>query len=488
MIGKLIKLQDFRWKRILLIQPNYRTKGWDYYNMNFPPINLTYIASYLTDLPVEVEILDAKANNLNNKQIKKKIEKFNPDLVGISVFVSAAINICNEIARIVKEVNHNCIVVYGGRHPTFLSEETLKCEEVDILVRGEGEFTFRELIQKGTPENINGVSYKSNGSIIHNPNRPLMNKEEYANIRFPARDLTKKNKYRMFTVRLETVETSRGCPYSCKFCTTHVFNNHLWRPRPVDKIIKELKLLSYNKKITDIFFVDDNLTANTKRIESLCDKIIECKKNKEMNDFKFFAQIRVDNLVSAPLMVKKMAEAGFWVVFIGIESVNENSLKDMRKGFSFNKVLKGLKILHENNIITIGNLIIGVDLNATEEEIKKEIEFMQKVDVDMISYVLLTPFPGSETLKELDEKGLVLTKDWSKYTVFDPVIKTFKLSPKQLRDLLYYSFRKLRYINNYRGLASRIIKSRGISFVLNPRRIISFINIFLKTRTLFKEF
>lgn len=477
---------SYKWKRILLIKPNYRTTGWDYYNMDFPPINLTSIASYLTDLEVEVNILDAKILNLNYRKLKKKIAKFNPDLVGVSVFVSASINLCYDVARAVKEVNPDCVVVFGGRHPTWVPEETLGVKEVDYLVRGEGELTFRELIINGSPENINGISYKSNGKIVHNPDRALL--QDFANIRFPARHLTKGNKYKMFTVRLETIETSRGCPHKCVFCTTHKFNNGLWRPRPVDRIITELKMISHNRRITDIFFVDDNLTANTNRIIELCDKIIKCKEKREINDFKFFAQIRVDSVVKSPEMVKKMAEAGFWVVFIGVESVSEETLKEMNKGLTFDKVLDGLKILHDNDILVIGNLIIGVNLNASEEDMKKEMQFIKDVDIDIVSYVLLTPFPGSDTLKELEEKNLVITKDWSKYTVFDPVIRTNKLNPKELYDLLYYSFRELKYFNHYRQIISRIKKTRGLSFLLNPRRWLAMMNSFLKVRPLFMEF
>jgi len=483
---KVLKKQNFHWKRILLIKPNYRTTGWDYYNMEFPPINLTYIASYLTDLNVKVEILDSKVKKLTFNQIRKKVEKYDPDIVGISVFVTAALKNSCIIAKIIKEVNPNCTVVFGGRHPTFEPDSIISINEVDMVVRGEGELTFRELIIKGTPKNVKGISYKSNGKVIHNPNRLLI--KDFENIRFPARELTKNNKYKMFTVRLETVETSRGCPYTCKFCTTHIFNNNLWRPRPVEKIIKELKIISQNRKITDIFFVDDNLTVSTTRIEKLCDRIIECKQKKEINDFKFFAQIRVDSIVKSPQMVKKMAKAGFWVVFIGIESVNEESLKEMRKGFEFNKVVKALRILHENNIIVIGNLIIGVDLEETEEEVIKEIKFMKTVDVDIVSFVLLTPFPGSDTFKELDKQGLIISKDWSKYTVFHPVIKTHQLSPEQLYDLLYFAFRELKYVKNLKNLGYRVIKTRGLFFLINPRRFLSFINSFLKMRSLFKEY
>lgn len=95
---EILKYQNLHWKNFLLIKPNYRTIGWDYYNMDFPPINLTYIASYLID--VDVEILDTKVRNLSTYQIKKKIEKFNPDIVGISVFVSAALKTSLNITKI----------------------------------------------------------------------------------------------------------------------------------------------------------------------------------------------------------------------------------------------------------------------------------------------------------------------------------------------------------------------------------------------------
>ncbi len=475
-----------QFKRILLIKPNYRgCEAWFHFiKVNFPPLNLTYIASYLVDLDVEVEILDAKVKNLSYKQIRKKIEKYKPDIVGISVFVSAAINICYDIAKIVKDYNQNCTVVFGGRHPTFVPDETLRVDEVDIVVRGEGELTFKELIFKGTPENVKGLSYRFNGKIIHTLDRPLIN---YSKVRFPARHLVKNNNYSMFKVRIETVETSRGCPYSCKFCTTPIINNGLWRSRPVENIISELKIISQNRRISDIFFVDDNITANTKRFESLCERIIECKKNNEINDFKFNSQIRLDALLKSPQLAKKMAEAGFWMILTGIESIREKTQKNLRKGLAFDKVLKALEILHNNNIIVSGNMIIGGDLNSTEKEIREDIKFLHKVDIEFIPFSLLTPFPGSITLKELEEKKLVITKDWSKYTILTPVIKTYKLSPEQLSKLLIYSYKELKYLNKPGRMILRVIKTRGAMFGLNPIRFLSLVLSYLKMKVFYKK-
>ncbi|MFX1452242.1 MAG: radical SAM protein, partial [Promethearchaeota archaeon] len=205
-------------------------------------------------------------------------------------------------------------------------------------------------------------------------------------------------------------------------------------------------------------------------------------------DFKFLAQVRADSIVKSPQMVKKMAEAGFWGVEIGIESVNEDTLRDMKKGLTFNKVLKALKILNDNNIIIQGSIIIGSDLNATKKEVINEIKFMKKIDVDILASDILTPFPGTEITKELEEKKLILTKDWSKYTFTNPVIKTYQLSPKELQELLYYSFRQVRTLYKLRGISLKILKTRGLLFMLNPIRMTSWFNAYISINIIKNSF
>lgn len=478
---------NLKWKKVLLIMPNYRMREANRFIQRiYPPTGLMYIASYLTDLNVEVKIIDAKIENLNNQELKTRITEYNPDIVGVSVLVCSSINICNDIAKMVKKINKNSTVVFGGRQPSMMPEKALKLEEVDIIVRGEGELTFRELILKGSPINVNGISYKSNGRVIHNPDRELM--KNLNNLRYPARNLIKNNNYTLLGMKIDTIQTSRGCPHRCRFCTTPISMNGSWRPRPVDSIITELKIISQNRKITDIIILDDNLTANTKRIEELCSKIIQCKKKGEMNDFKFYAQIRVDSILKAPQMIKKMSEAGFWSVLIGIESVNDETLKDMKKRMTFNEVVKAIQILHSYNISVFGSVIIGFDLNATEEDIIKEINYMKKINVDILVLNLLTPYPGTPIYKELEEKGFIITKDWTKYTPFKPVYRTSQLSSEKLQELLQYAFKHHAYHKNAAGFVSRMIKARGFTFVFNPKRIISTIYALLKANISLNKF
>jgi radical SAM superfamily enzyme YgiQ (UPF0313 family) len=437
----------------------------------YPPIGLLYLASYLSDLNVEVNIIDAKCHNLSYEELRKKIEAYNPDLVGISVLVSASINVCNGIAKIVKEVKKETTVVFGGRHVTALIEDTLSFKEVDVVVRGEGELTFRELVINGVGRSVKGISYKLDEKIIHNPDRALMKKLD--TLRYPARDLIKENKYKLLGMKIETIQTSRGCPHKCRFCTTPISNEGSWRPIPVENIMTDLKRISQNRRITDIIIVDDNFAVSTKRIEELCIEIIEGKKKGELNDFKFYAQIRVDTILRAPKMIKLMREAGFWSVLIGIESVNNDTLKDMKKKISLRDTLKAIKILHNHDIIVYGSMIIGFDLEATEEDIIKEINFMENVDVDIIVLNVLTPYPGTPIFKDLDDKNLIVTKDWEKYVPFKPVIRTSQISSQKLNELMRYAFEKHAYYKRFLGFILRTIATRGISFVLNPFRIMS---------------
>ncbi|MBA7541812.1 hypothetical protein ES705_34128 [subsurface metagenome] len=219
----------------------------------------------------------------------------------------------------------------------------------------------------------------------------------------------------------------------------------------------------------------------------MCERIIECKKTNEINDFKFNSQIRLDALLKSPQLVKKMADAGFWMILTGIESIREKTQKNLRKGLAFDKVLKALEILHNNNIIVSGNMIIGGDLNSTEKEIRDDIKFLSKVDIEFLPFSILTPFPGSITLKELEEKNLVITKDWSKYTILTPVIKTCKLSPEKLRNLLIYSYKELKYLNHPGRMILRVIKTRGIMFVLNPISFLSLVISHLKMKVFYKK-
>ncbi|MFX1275122.1 MAG: B12-binding domain-containing radical SAM protein [Promethearchaeota archaeon] len=469
------------WNKILLVVTNYKTPGYDFYDSAFPPLALEYIAAHVEDL-VEVKILDTKAGNLGYKKIIKEFEKYKPDLVGFTVPVTSAITTVLAHAKLAKQVL-NCTTVIGGWHPTLAVEETLSSPWIDILVRGEGENTFRELIEKGSPEGVKGLSYKVNGVMIHNEDRPFI--KDINTLKFPARNLVNNYKYRAFYLKCDAIETSRGCPQGCRFCSTHVVYKRKWRARSVENIIQELELISKNRRISDVFFVDDNILVNMNRIGKMCIEIIKAKREGRIKKrLRFFFQGRLDSMARHPKIVKLMALAGFWLVLVGVEATDNNRLKKVEKGCKIEQIRKGIEVLHENGIIVMGNVIIGANLDDSIDDVFVTIKKTRELTLDIPSFTLLTPFPSTEFYREMKERNLLLTEDYSKFNWLNPVIKTTNFSSSVLKKLLFLGFY---YIGFYGGswsnkitVLKRIARARGFRFFLNPYRISRGINAYLK--------
>ncbi|MBD3197566.1 MAG: radical SAM protein [Candidatus Lokiarchaeota archaeon] len=471
-----------KWNKILLVNPNYKTTGYDFYDSAFPPLALQYLAAYVKDF-VDVKILDTKALNFNLRDFYIRLKEQKPDMVGLTVPVTSAINHVLEYAKIAKKLG--CTVVIGGWHPTLAVEQTLSSPWIDILVRGEGELTFQELIKKGTPENVAGLSYKINGKKIHNEDRPFI--KDLNTLKFPARELVKDYEYKVANLTCDAIETSRGCPQGCKFCSTHVVYKKSWRPRSVENIMKELKLISKNKKIQDVFLVDDNILVNIKRMKRLCIEIIKAKSRGEIRkSLYFFFQARLDKMGRFPEVTKLMGKAGFWLVLVGVEATDNARLEKVNKNCKIDEIKKGIKALHDSGIVIMGNVIIGVNLDDNLDDILKTIMKTKRLTLDLPSFTLLTPFPATGFYEEVKGKNLLLTEDYSMFNWLNPVIKTDNFSPEALKKLLFFGFY---YVSFYGGglknklrLLKRVLRKRGITFIFSIGRFIKMVNAYFGWR------
>ncbi|MHA1751884.1 MAG: B12-binding domain-containing radical SAM protein [Candidatus Helarchaeota archaeon] len=464
------------WKRLLLINTNI----WSNLitdNFNLPPLGLEYLVSYVRDL-IKVEILDARNFRMSYQKIENYIKSYKPDIVGINCNFTCGINAAFETARLVKEkYNPECPVIFGGWHPTLKPDECLKNPWVDAIILGEGELTLRELIKKGSFENVDGIFYKKEGKIVHNKERQLI--ENLDDLKFPYRENRKFKKFQMFNIPVDTIETSRGCPHTCKFCCIHVFYRHRWRPRSPLNIIKELYEIRKNSNVRDILIVDDNFTVNMKRIEKLCKLIIKSKL-----DFHFICQTRLDSIAKNPKIVRLMAKAGFWLMFVGIESITKKGLTDVNKKINVETIHKAIKILHENHIIIVGNVIIGADLDETEEDIMKNVDNIKKLQVDFMSYSILTPLPSTKIFEKLENENLIINKNWADYNFKNAVIKTHQLTPKDLTRITRLVNINAALHRSNLNLFRKLSKSRGILFIIKNgiNSALDIINIFLKAK------
>ena len=351
------------------------------------------------------------------------------DLVGISTITSTAPR-AYKIADRIRSMG--IPVIMGGPHVTFLSEEAL--EHADFVIRGEGENALMKFIDawEGNEEysKVPSLSYRKNGKSIHNPKGPMI--EDLDEIPFPNFEKTyaQNAQHKRQTI---PVQTSRGCPFNCEFCSVTGMFGKKFRFRSTQNIIKELR--QYNKRSNHIFFYDDNFAANRKRMRLLLEAMI-----KENFKFDWSTQVRVDVAKHEDLL-KLMYRAGCRVLYIGLESVNPRSLKSMKKNQTVGQIKNAVKVIQKNKIRIHGMFIYGFD-DDDWQTVKKTIRFAKKTGISSSQFLILTPLPGSELYEKFVSQKRLVFKDWSLYDAHHVVFRPAKFTFMALQKAQIISHKK----------------------------------------------
>ena len=415
--------------KICLITPPYNSAVKSVTGFSSPPLGLAYLASVLRE-EHEVKIVDSNILEYTMDDVRRELKKFNPDVVGITS-VTPSIPQAYEVARIAKEINENCKVVMGGPHVTFLPEQTLKeCEDIDIIVKGEGELTIKELVEfleKGKSlKRVKGIAFRRGEMILNNEPRPFIRNID--EIPFPSRDLLPVEKYQLNGKRYTTMITSRGCPFRCSFCSSSRLFGGYWRGRSPQNVLDELRIIYEDYEIKHIEFLDDTFTLDNKRAERICDGIL-----KEKLDISWGASSRVDTITKK--LAERMKRAGCWIIFLGIESGCQRILNMMGKRITIEQIKRAVKIIKKAGIKILGSFILGFP-GETIRSIRQTIKFAKSLDIDYAEFSILTPYPGTPLFYLAEKSKSLLTRDWSKYTAIDPVMKIKGIAPKQLKSYL----------------------------------------------------
>uniref|UniRef100_UPI00404A64FB B12-binding domain-containing radical SAM protein n=1 Tax=Flavobacterium sp. TaxID=239 RepID=UPI00404A64FB len=388
-------------------------------NIDYEFLGPMYISSMLKNHGHECELVIGQTI----EDFKEKIEKFQPDLVGFSV-MSGNHYWGKKIAALVKE-KYGIQNVFGGAHPTFF-KDFIEESEIDYLVRGEGEETMKEIMDRidknESFKDIPNLSYSENNKKIHNPLRNLSpNLDDYP---FPDRSLYNDlNKFGDRKVR--NVITSRGCPFHCTFCFEDAMRDmykgkgKYVRIRGVDRAIEECKRLLAETNAEIIYFADDVFGMKKQWLY----EFLEVYK-KEVN-VEFICLVRADIVASDDLYANKLAEAGCKSVFFGIESGNEQLRnKVLNKQLTDNQILKAAKLLHDAGIKFRTYNIVGLP-DETLEDAFSTVELNIKIKADYPWCSIFSPFPGTELTDYAFNKGY-LGKEFN----YDSLDKSFFLETK----------------------------------------------------------
>jgi radical SAM superfamily enzyme YgiQ (UPF0313 family) len=384
-----------RGKKILLIFP--REKGIKYSNdalYPFPILGLTLLASLFP-------------KNYGVKIVNEAIEEvdFNADvdlvgITGLTCMIQRAYAVADRFRQ------RGVKVILGGVHPSVLPEEAK--EHADAVFLGEAEGMFDKFLKDFEAGELNPF-YKNQGWSDLN-RMPL-----------PRRDLLSKDYHPFF----KAIETTRGCPNRCEFCSVPIINGKRYRLRPLEEVDQELCTI-IKKKGEYLFLADDNATAKEDYALGLFD-ILKRHGVKWMG----FSTIKI---ATNEKLLKKARESGCISLFIGFESLIQENLDGVSKRFVEAKELSNwIKTIQQHRIGIHGSFIFGFD-GDTPNVFKETVEFVQKNNIELPSFSILTPFPGTPLQKRLEEEGRIFDRDWSHYDMSHVVFEPRKMTVRELQE------------------------------------------------------
>jgi radical SAM superfamily enzyme YgiQ (UPF0313 family) len=363
--------------KIILIRPFITGEAYE------PPLGIGFIASYLREYgKSDIEILDMEVLKWNREKIKTELAKRKPEIVGISAFSYNRFR-GFEIAKIAKDLG--IFNVFGGPHTTFVDKETLEgFPFIDVIVRGEGEATMLELVEKVASDqpldDVKGITFQKKGRIIRNPDREFI--ADINTIPQPAWDLFPMEKYKYYAVL-----GTRGCPYNCNFCASPRLWKRKLRIRRPEKVVDEIEYLLayYGEKVVHI--KDDTFTAKKDWLYEFCSEI-----EKRNLKFKWECLGRV-NTVDEELL-RRIHETGCELIEYGVETGNEKIMRSINKQITKDQVRTVVKLAKKTGL-RVGTFFMLGHPEETEENLNETFDFALEIRPDMCSFNPADAFPGS---------------------------------------------------------------------------------------------
>ncbi|MFA5089606.1 MAG: radical SAM protein [Candidatus Omnitrophota bacterium] len=461
--------------KILLIRPNSGIVKTP------PPLGLMYIAGYIRNkMPVEIKIVDARRGRLDEAGIRKVVEQFGPDIVGITGLHFESIG-AHAIAKIAKSLNKVCIVVLGGPYASSDYAGALKDASIDYCVVGEGEESFYELaksISEGNrPDGLGGIAYRVDSGYLYQPRSGYI--KDLDMIPHPAWDLVSLEQYfdsRRLSIgnplqveeRAVPVFTSRGCPFGCYYC--HDIFGKVVRFRSPENVLDELQYLISRYGVKEIEIIDDVFNINKERAKKICDLIIEKGLRLKIN---FGNGLRAD--IMDEELLGKLKKAGAYRIIYGIESGSSRIQGIIGKKLNLARTKEIIAITAKKGISVGGFFMMGFN-TETKEEILETIEFAKHSRLHTASFYYVKPFPGTKLNVSIKKEGLDYNSpSFSSYNTLSDNLSC--VTDKELKDLKRKAYREF-YIN-----ISRVMDI----FKTTPNKLGLVRNVFSTARLMVKD-
>jgi len=378
----------------LIVPVAVQQKSWARY-FTLPPLNLLYVAA-LTPKDVEVTLVDEHVDRIDFEE--------EVDLVGITSLTATAprsYEIADEFRK------RRVKVILGGIHPSVLPQEAI--QHADSVVIGEAENLWPEVIEDFKKKRLKKFYQSSQ-------------KPSLENLPLPRRDLLQGKRY----LTKNFIQTTRGCPFDCDFCSVTRFFGKRHRFRPVGDVIREIESLEGNFTV----FADDNVIAHKKYAKELFKALIPCKK-------RWFSQADL-SMAQDEELLKLAVQSGCEGVYIGFESLSDIGLKKFKKYINFKDAINRLR---SYGIRIEGSFIFGFEADD-KKAFEKTLRFAQELRLDMATFHLLTPLPGTQLYEKLENENRIIERDWSKYNLSTVVFKPKQMTKEELQKGVCWAMRK----------------------------------------------
>ncbi len=407
-----------------------------------PPLGILELAAYVEEKrpDIEIEVLDCQAELLDWDGLERRIGSSCPDVVAAS-----SLSTCNAYTTVralatAKKANPSILTIAGGQHFTATADESLRTyPEIDMIVRGEGEETLFETIRatenSGPLTGIDGISFRRNDKIFHNPDRsliPNLDQLPIAAYHFVEQHASKYH-FTMMTGKAiyALVEGSRGCLHRCTFCSQWRHWRGTYRSKSPERIAEEFERLHNDFGAEFLWLTDDNFPLGPPA-EQLCNEIVRRGLGDETM---WFVQARCDDMVRHKDLLPKMRSAGNMWILAGAESGSEATLGSMKKGITPDQTREAVQLMKRSGIFAQTTFVIG-HRDDTHETLGQLREFVNDVDPDLAIFMVLTPFPGTDVYEEAQRNGWIEDRNWANYDMVHPIMPTKTLTRKELQEEL----------------------------------------------------
>ncbi|GAB4482995.1 MAG: radical SAM protein [Thermodesulfovibrionales bacterium] len=366
---------------------------WSHMVFRFPYLSATTLAA-LTPPDVEVVVID---ENVEEVQFGADI-----DLAAITIITPLAVRGYEIADRFRKNGTQ---VVIGGFHATWMPDEAGM--HADAVVQGEAEHVWARVVDDARRRQLDRRYCAEPAAAL-------------SGIPVARRDLLRKDGY-FFT---NTIQTTRGCPFDCDFCSVTAYYGRTYRSRPIEEIEREIRSVSGGANF--IFFVDDNITGNPAHAKKLFEML-------KRYSFKWLSQTSI-TLADNPELLRLARESGCYGMFVGFETLTQEGLEKLNKRFNrAEKYAEAIRRFQDNGIGIQGSFIFGYDWD-TKASFETVVDFAEKTRLDSTLFTILTPYPGTRVFDRMKAEGRILTTDWSLYDMAHAVYRPLNMTAEELQE------------------------------------------------------